>query len=235
MTTRSDGSPFKDEARLKGGLKNLVTNIQNEIFYARKDGFSGRVHTNLTTLPKIIRKYITVEEEPLVQVDMVSAQPMLFHSLAKDIVHDKKELERYKDLVESGGFYDHFADCFSPDYDVKKKKLATLIQVFFDKPKLYEYKAQTKFKKDFPAMFDFIGIIKAPNYKNMALLLQTEEVDFMLGKVIPEFRRRFPETFFSTIHDSIVVKKSDGNKALEVMAWAYEQEGYSVKLGIEEF
>ena len=75
--------PFKDEARLKGGLKNLVTNIQNEIFYARKGMGSVDVYTNLTTLPKIIRKYITVEEEPLVQVDMVSAQPMLFHSLAK--------------------------------------------------------------------------------------------------------------------------------------------------------
>jgi hypothetical protein len=235
MTFDKPKKKCKDVEKARAATRCLVLNIENEILYAKQDGFSGRIHTNLTVLPRQLRKYITVDDEELYQVDMVSSQPMMLHRLMERMGIRNEEVDSYKKLIESKRFYEHFADCFSEDKDRTQLKIALLIQLFFDKPRKHYFKSKKKFDSLFPFISSFVARCRRPDYKNMPLLLQREEVNFMQNGVIPEFMKRYPDTFFTTIHDSIVVKKSDINKALEVMQWKYDLEGYNVKVEAKPF
>lgn len=235
MTFDRPNHPCKDVEKARAATRCLVLNIENEILYAKKDDFSGRIHTNLTVLPRALRKYITVDNEELVQVDMVSSQPMMLHRLMERMGMRGGEVDEYKKLIESKKFYEHFADCFPEDKERSALKIALLIQLFFDKPRKHYFKSKKKFDKLFPQIASFVVYCRRSDYKNMPLLLQMEEVNFMQNGVIPEFIKRYPDTFFTTIHDSIVVKKSDIHKALEVMQWKYDLEGYNVKVDAKPF
>ncbi len=51
--------------------------LKNRNYYFVVDTFSGRLHTNLTTLKSELRNLITFENHPLVSIDIVNSQPLL--------------------------------------------------------------------------------------------------------------------------------------------------------------
>jgi len=56
-------------------------------FYFLKDDY-GRLHSNLTNLPKILRKYISYKNEKIRGIDLPNAQPLLLHLLCTFIKND---------------------------------------------------------------------------------------------------------------------------------------------------
>lgn len=54
-----------------------IRNIEDHQYYFKVDETSGRLHTNLTNLPKMIRNFITYQGIPLVSVDISNSQPLL--------------------------------------------------------------------------------------------------------------------------------------------------------------
>jgi hypothetical protein len=228
------GEPFENIEASRAAFRNLVCNIESEIFYCIQDGFSGRIHTNLTVLPKFLRPYIEVEGETLVQVDMPTCQPMMLHRLMRKLGYNTKDLFKFKQLIESGKFYEYFSHLFPQEMKRGHMKLTLLIQLFFNKPKTKVPKTTQLFTENFPEVAKFVREVRQPDYKEMPKQLQIEEVDFMMT-VVREFSSRYPGVFVSTIHDSLVVKESDGEKALEVMQWMYNRERYNVNLKISSF
>jgi len=78
-----------------------------------------RAHTNITNLKKDFRKYLSVQGERLGQVDIKNSQPAFFYLYIKDnpsIPENEKEM--YRELVESGRFYEYF---LKKQFTVKRK------------------------------------------------------------------------------------------------------------------
>jgi hypothetical protein len=58
-----------------------IEKIKNQDYFANVDQSSGRLHTSITNLPKLLRHFITYSGESLVTVDVSNCQPYLINSL----------------------------------------------------------------------------------------------------------------------------------------------------------
>jgi len=70
-----------------------ICRLSDHKFYFHVDETSGRLHTNLTNLPKIVRNFITYEGKPLVSVDISNSQPFLSTLLMNQKFFEKIEVK----------------------------------------------------------------------------------------------------------------------------------------------
>ena len=87
-------------------------------------------------------------------------------------------------------------------------------------------------KEEFPAIAHYIYQVKKENHAKLACILQRMESNFVIEKAVTEFINRFGDDyeFVSTIHDSIVVKESKLDDALQVMKDCFQKEGLNPQL-----
>ena len=190
---------------------------------------SNRIHTNLTNLKSDLRRFLSVQGEKLGQVDITNSQPLFLYLIIKDeteIPQDEKET--YRALVENGKFYEYFFEKLNLTSDKRDEvKEMTYKYIFYGETPTYENTCFNIFREDFPNIVNFIADVKKSDYKQLAFLLQKAESTFVIEKVASEFIRRNETTteFMGTIHDSIVVKASKLDQAVQVMKECFHQEG----------
>lgn len=204
---------------------NYISNINDKLSYNKnkytidsiKDGHIfhhfdnyGRFHTNFTILKSFIRKnYLTIDDEPLVEIDLINSQPLFLSNLIELnslSLLDKDEFSNFKRITTSGKYYDILVDELKLDNRKDAKELT--YKVFFGKnSKSSAY--DRKFKKIFPTIYEFIKVYKkeSSNYRQISYDLQKEESDFIFNKVILDIVRNHPEIKLFTVHDSIIVQK----------------------------
>jgi hypothetical protein len=120
---------------------------------AEKDYFckldkSGRVHTNLTNLPRDFRKFIAFEGKKLVQLDIANSQPLLFCPLLKEYwaveklskaPRENKKIKKSKSLLHlemmENGIPDFINEQPENDYsnDIQEYFILTQKGLFYDK------------------------------------------------------------------------------------------------------
>lgn len=101
--------------------------IMNKDITCSVDVTSGRFHSNITNMPKMLRKYLRINGEPLVNIDIKNSQPYLstiiltnpskvswmtkdpvFSMLLQTLkVSDSEDVKRYIYLVASGKLYEY--------------------------------------------------------------------------------------------------------------------------------
>lgn len=91
--------------------KEQVNLIRDKAWVFVADGFSRRIHTNLTQLKRELRAYLRVAGRPLVQLDIKNSQPLFIGQAAarKYGVEDRHYLEMcqgdlYQYLADQGGW-----------------------------------------------------------------------------------------------------------------------------------
>ena len=99
------------------------------------------------------------------------------------------------------------------DYATLKARVLT---VLYDKDchrnKLYEF-----MDSRFPTVMQGCRELKRDDYRHLAHLAQQTESSFIFGKCIDRLRREHPDLFVTTIHDSIMTTKDNGELVQELM------------------
>lgn len=215
--------------------------------YKVDDYFGNRAHTNLTNLNKEFRYTLTVQGQNLGQIDIKNSQPLCFYLLIRDEPYISiTEKEDYKQLVESGLFYEFFMKRFDiPDEQRDEYKQIILTGLFSDLNRPSGSRYFDYFEKVFPQCANFIRMVKHIDlnvekigyecYKNLIYLLQREESRIVIEEIVGEFINRYEGEFISTIHDSIVVKTPMLEKTKQLMMECFEMIGIQPKLKVSEF
>jgi hypothetical protein len=196
--------------------RRSVEAIHNGEYYMITDYKTGRLFTNFTNLWNELREFLRIEGERVDEIDIANSQPLLAADLYPE---DSAEKQKYLEIVLEGHFYRRLEAASGRKYpDYKKLKQLVFAQVFFGsisdgnrRPLLRAFKAL------FPELLAIIDNMKEgkKNKNKLALELQSIEADLVIGKVVN--RLRLLGIPCLTVHDSIVCKVSDVERAYEIL------------------
>ena len=216
-----------------------ISNFKTENYNFSVDKFANRAHTNLTNLKSDFRPFLNVDGRKLGQVDIKNSQPLFFYLHIKDNPEiSESEKQRYKNIVESGGFYEFFMLKLNINLnkrsEIKNKILAAL---FFDRNRTDESRYVTVFKNEFPSIAAYIRRVRSNDHRRLAQLLQKAESKFIIEKAVAAFISKFgsQHKFINTIHDSIVVKIDMLTEAEQIIKDCFQFEGINGQLSTLEF
>ena len=187
---------------------------------------NGRLHHILTNTSRAVRKHLTLEDEPVVEVDLANSQPFFMAALFKDIPN-------LAESTSSGRFYEDVNRQLESPYDLSQSDYkATLkeccIKRIFAKPKkgghIWWEDPKSSVKKIGAAMDGaFPGILEAlDNYRNLhgwtglANNLQKLESKVFIEKSLPIIQSLGIRTI--PIHDSFLCKKNDAVMITQIVA-----------------
>jgi hypothetical protein len=221
---------YKARMRYKIDYYTMCVTFIDELqhFFLEVDPITGRVFTNLTSLPRELRPYLRYEGKSLVEIDISNAQPLL---LIGDYPKDEPERADFCKVVESGTFYEELDKPLKKPFGMQKRDLlkkAVYIQIFFGR--IYRNDKGEKigliakaFAQQFPALDKIIDGIKENDYRALSRILQTREAKIMISRVIGRIMRDSP-FFVQTIHDSLLLLPENVEGAKEIMIEEFQKE-----------
>jgi hypothetical protein len=200
--------------------------IKRKEFFYIFDKFGNRFHSNLTNLASDLRPFLSHNGNRLKFTDIKNSQPLFFYCLMKyssSISADEKE--KYRNLVETGTFYEFFMKKFGvPDEsrDEFKKKIFSC--VLFDRNRQRLSKYEVGFQEEFPQFFEQIRNIKEHDYTKLSQNLQRMESKFIILSCVDAFSKKVHHSrFVNTVHDCLVIEQCDEITATEVMLTCFKQ------------
>lgn len=185
----SDLSEFQMACR-----KFCVDNLSAGRIHCTVDRFS-RLHSNLSNMPRDIRKLLKVEGENIHCLDVSACFPTLLFTLVKY----PAEAEKYADWLKMGfyeqimiriGYPEEFRSPFKKNFNswLNGRHEAEIIDVM---------------KAEFPMLYTDIRAIKFGNYRQVGYDLMRLEAKIMLQTVLREFWNQFPDAFALPLHDAV--------------------------------
>lgn len=197
------------------------------------DDTSGRYHSNLTNMPKVMRKFVTVKGVHLKNVDIKNSQPYistmvltcpevisayakysglskLLSSLKVDMTDDVK---KYIDLVISGRLYEYILEEFQRrglPYTTREEVKEQVLIILFDR-NVHLPRSRKVFSELFPEVHRVFSLIKGDesgnkfkSFQRFAILLQRIESHVILNIIVDRLNKEHPEIITATVHDSIM-------------------------------
>lgn len=205
-----------------------ILNIQNgKYFISHKAETDGRIHSNITTFPKLLRRFLRYDGKILAEVDISASVPTFLIFLLKNLTTpnqhidkiinknksyynqymlvknsvslDDKEIEQFYELVKNGTLYEYLAKGFAT------------IHLFDTSLKQDEY-IQKEVFKTFGRKFDgdvddMIKVVKT----NILAMLNANPKHYVSEKAVFQY-------YFPTIHNFILKLKSKDHKFFSYMA-----------------
>lgn len=173
-------------------------NIENNIIYANRNETNNRLDTNLTNLKSDLWKYLTLDNEELLEIDIINAQFAILSHLFK--VDDL-----FYELSIEGKLYEYIAEHLNITRQEAKGKM---FRIAFDKIS----NNQNDIRELFPETMSKIDAYKKQNgYKAFSNLLQNTESNIMIDNVLFKLMKKYRVV---TVHDSVRCKVSDYNNVL---------------------
>ena len=197
--------------------------VESRRWHFSYDPKSGRVFNNLTSLPKVMRSYALLNDQPCAEIDIRNSQPFFLAGLYTDRC---AEALRYVEVVASGRFYEALNEASGVPYDPNDRdalKEATYVQVLFGR-RYQSSPLWSGFVKLFPRLSGIIAESKARDHRLLPIELQRLEASAMIGKVVPRLAVEFPHTPFLTVHDSLVVPCALAEQAAEILKEVIREE-----------
>jgi hypothetical protein len=231
-------------------IASITQVLNNEKFYI-VDSTSFRYHSNLTTMPKELRRFVVIYGKHLIgNVDIKNSQPyfstilltnpMKVADLAKDKdlrmklkslqVEQNDDVKLYINLVCSGQFYEYLMKEFEKrglSYTRDQVKKAVMI-ILFDRNS-HMSRPRKILAELFPTVLDIFHQLrgnkkgdKFEGYQRFAILLQSIEAHVVLKIILKKLNRDHPDIIALTVHDSILCT-SDPEKVKERMTVELEK------------
>lgn len=177
----------------------------------------GRRHTNLTNLPKDLRKHLYVvkggKKKYFKEVDVSNSQVLLLLTiLPKEI----KGFDEFKKLVEEGTFYQFMAEKLGREFTAETKAEIKLQYFTFVYGEIfYENKLSVIMKEVFPELVEWLKNFKNKHdtptkkegFKVPARLMQKAESKIIFNYCSTAALKE--GKFFATIHDSFLCFDED--------------------------
>ena len=230
---------------IKASLRISVNNfIDKRKRYFKRNKTNNRLDSNLTCLKKELREFLIGD---FCETDLSNSQPVFlasemnndFSSITKEfgkttsnkikkIIEQenfKAEGEKFLKLTADGTLYDEFIEKFLKNKQInynQARKLTKKIffQVFYSKNFKRNGKILFKtnkqiFSKKFPLIYKIISTLKENKYQKFSIFLQKKESNMFIDIICKELIQN--NIIPLTIHDSIIVKKEEQEKTLEII------------------
>lgn len=193
--------------------------IAHRNFFFVIDKKARRAHHNLSNLAADLRQFLTINGQPLVQVDLSNSQPLFLHiAIQNSGKVDRTEVARMQDLVVSGKFYDRT----KPDgYDRNRFKKVVFRDVLYG-PRMRATSTTKRLKQQFPGYWRAISDMKRPDYTQLAVRMQAEEAK-VIYKAVEEFAARVGgDVPILTVHDSLVTTSAYAEQAQSALLRVFQ-------------
>ena len=172
----------------------------------------GRLHTNFTILKSFIRKNcLLIGGEETCEIDIPNSQPLFLAKLIQDSGTNwvnKTEFDLFKTHTINGTYYQFIMNSTGIKDRGQVKEMT--YKVLFGRNGSTS-RADKEFIKLFPTIHNFIKLYKKENgdYKILAHELQRAESNLIFNKIIRQIMTLYPEVKIVTVHDSIIIPKSN--------------------------
>ncbi|MEZ5945194.1 MAG: hypothetical protein R3C18_27790 [Planctomycetaceae bacterium] len=216
----------------------------------------GRYHTNISCFHKVLRPFLRIDGQPLVEVDVSACQPLclavLLHDIKKDILtsvpltevqirlahtlsiipvccasEEEDDTIRYQKDCESGKFYEIMQEICKVDSKSQiKKKLFK--DVFFGKRTL------AGFRILYPTMAGLIDWVKRHDYRHLSHELQRIESSIVIDDACEVMRVQHPDVPILTIHDAILTTVEHVRLVKDVLRSAFNRRGVNPQIKPED-
>ncbi len=212
-------------------IQSTAAFASGSLFFVEDD--FGRIHTPLTSVPKVLRKTLTVDGLPLASVDLKNSQPLL---LAACVCKDTSaaDVQDFRKLAESGQLYEMVSeDCSFSGRDASK--LAFLRYVFSHEGRMSKSALTVSdwMGDTFPTVADYCRSMKRNGHKRLAHTLQKTERQIVIDSASRRFTQTHQNAFCATIHDSLIVQSCDTKAASNAILDAFAEGGIKAKTGVE--
>ncbi len=206
-----------------------IFSTKNELkYYLRRSPKVGRIFSPVTSSPKDMRQFFQYEE-PLVEVDISCALPLLFNKYLLD--ENAPDVQLYRWLTSDNGEMDLYeylgTEVWKEEFpiwneDVRDEiKILTMV-IFFGKQNSIR-NMRKKFEKEFPTVSRIMKKLKKKNYKILAEVLMKEESNLMIDEISKEILDAEPYRLLLTIHDAMIVPESFSDDVKRRIIKAVEQ------------
>lgn len=217
-------SKFLEQFQAKSGCQRdyyerSVEDIKLGEWFFGRDKKTGRVFSNITSLPRNLRPYLRLDGKPLVEIDVSNCQPLLLLGL----YDDEPEREKFKLVVESGKFYEFLDNKLEKPFGLIRRdtlKKRALTQICFDRIRPEAGRLGRVFEDEFPALHQKILFLKRNDFRKLAHRLQSDEASIVIGNVVNIIAQttRIP---ILTIHDSVLTLPEHAEEVMKRLEKAF--------------
>ena len=175
---------------------------------------SGRVTYVPNLIPKVLRREILIDGEPIVEIDVAASQPRLALTL---FPKDSPETRRFVSLLDSGDLYEIAANWIDEWWPPDRAKQEFFKQVLYgSKRHHHHFPMWIAFSARFRELATIIEREKRDDLRVFPVKLQTIEAQIMIEGVAAECAaKRVP---ILAIHDGFATKLADADRVAEMVA-----------------
>lgn len=206
-----------DDFQLKNidSIDHTIWGIIVRDFYCKEDSKGGRIYHNISNLKREYRKYLQLDGQHLVELDISNSQPFFSLPLFKQYFAGQelpKDFYSFKEHAINGTLYEVIAEEAGMMELYKIDPQAFKHDKFFGGIWYLEGWKMTgrvakAFKKLFPDLFEALQNFKEGTHKTFPVALQTLESTVIIHTIA---RQMYDDGYiFLTLHDSFFVKGKD--------------------------
>lgn len=213
--------PPRGENRIKAVHRILsACHMRNRNWYFSHDEKTGRCFTNVTNFPADYRKYLRIGGRSTSEGDIANSQPTGLVAVAYARQEDSPERAYALGLVQAGAFYSTVCDWAGLGHlPHKKQKQRVFAGVLFAKDHSESVLWPGVIKR-LPVMAACIEGVKRAGPNALALRLQKQEAEIMLGRVFPRLAAMGIAAL--SLHDGCLVTSEHLATARRVIEEEYE-------------
>lgn len=206
-----------------------INKLHKGIWFVHRNETNNRLDTNLTNLCDLLTKEIMVDND-LCSIDLSNSQFAIFSHLYKQSGNEMTfDFHRFQELASKGELYEQISEILGLENRREAKGL--MFELFFSSHR-YNPKRKAELKKHFPTVVKFIDQFKKEHGDNtFSIELQKMEAEIFIDNVYSRIKEEC--LFCLTKHDSVIVKRSDKERVLEIINEYFSEIGFQGKLSIE--
>ena len=236
-----------------------IRSFLNKDYFFYNDDY-GRIHTNITGLKSLFRKYLSYKENNLTSIDIINSQPLLFFLLYINVnnsllISSSSSSSSSLIAIDRGYTHPHHAPfCNSLSSDVvlyrdiaesgtlysylgKMLSMANREEVkkYLFKEVLFGRNVAHSFIELFPTLGKFLIEFKKKGYKRVAWAMQRLESKLVITEVCGRIMERAPNLYITTIHDSIMTVSDGVEFVRDIFSEVYGEYGLKPSFTIRSY
>ena len=199
--------PYQYDKEMYSHLVDSIDRIKRKRIYLVQGDKSNRIYTPISNLKSELRQFLSINGQPLAQVDIRNSQPLFFCLTLKDNDYiNQEELSKITQLALNGDFYSFFSPS-SQSYD--EQKVGVFTNILFGTVEALKRSEQGRIlQTHFPSIYAHLLASKHKNYKTLSIDMQNIEAKFIYSVCSDLYKHTQYQMPFLTIHDSIVCYES---------------------------
>lgn len=212
--------------------EGVLRQLDDGQYWFFHDTFAGRIHSPITSLPKVARQYLRGPSgNPLVELDVGCSQPLFAAIAAKEAGYPCPE---YQAECEAGTLYETIlAEIDDDKIRTRADAKRSMFRYLYRAGRYGSISIDAFIQKKYPMLHTFVKMEKessATGHVKLAQKMQRLESDLVIQGLCNRIRKHDPEAFVVTIHDSLLVEMVPSDLFLGWFKESFDLLGVSVRI-----